>query len=165
MNRRGRTSGAAIFFRAFVAVFVISMVLAGLWNWATETRFWSPVEIAIASLMIVVFYGGVAWLVTNVGTRLLFRNDRNFRRYIKSGGDPYLDILPNPLNPDSDVPRETGLQEPEISKSMPAGWAYQCPVCGCRQPSRVCVCWNPDCRYGADGDSTAYFERFGNDSG
>ena len=160
--RGGRTSGTEIFIRAYIVVFLISMVLAELWNWTTETRFWSPVEIAIASLMIVVFYGGFAWLVTNVGTRLIFRKDPDFHRYIRSGGDPYLDILPKPLNPDSQITRETGLQEPKTDFMPPKNWIYQCPVCGARQPSRIGVCWN--CNYGADGDSSAYYERFGNRS-
>lgn len=162
-GRGGRTSRSSIFIRAFVLVFLVSMALAELWNWMTGTRFWSVVEIAVASMLIVVFYGGFGWLVTNVGIRLLFGRDPEYQRFVQSGGDPYLNALPKPLNPDSDVTRETGLQEPEISKSMPRSWIYQCPVCACRQPQRICVCWNPDCRYGADGDSTAYFERWGND--
>lgn len=157
--RTGRTSRSAIFVRAFLIVFLISIVLAESWNWAIDERFWSPVEIAVASLMIVVCFGGFGWLVVNVGTRLICGSDPEFGRYIRSGGDPYFDTLPSPLNPDSPLTRQTGLQEPAISKQAPRSWRYQCPVCGCRQPSRICVCWN--CGYGADGDSTAYVERWG----
>lgn len=160
MSRGNRTSRSAIFFRAFLLVFVISIVLAEFWNWATGTRFWSPLEIAIASLLIVVFFGGFAWLVPNVGTRLLFRNDQNFRRYIDSGGDPYLDVLPKPLNHDSEITRETGLREPEYDSFVPPShYKFQCPRCGARVEHRIDVCWA--CGYGEDGDSTDYYRRWG----
>lgn len=156
-----RTSKTQIVIRSFGLVFVISMMLAGLWNWATETKFWGIAEIALSSLFIVVGFGFFGWVIVNVGTRLICRNDSDFQQYLGSGGDPYFDTLPRPMNPDSEVTRVTGLQEPENSKGVPKSWVYQCPVCGCRQPSRVCVCWNPECRYGADGDSTAYYKRWG----
>ena len=157
----GRTSKSAIVARAFIVGFVISLGLGGLWNMATGTAFWTFGALALGSLFIVCGFGLFGWIIVNVGTRLFCGRDPDFQNYVRNGGDPYFDTLPSPMNPDSEVTRVTGLQEPENSKGVPKSWVYQCPVCGCRQPSRVCVCWNPECRYGADGDSTAYYKRWG----
>jgi hypothetical protein len=62
--------------------------------------------------------------------------------FVWSHHDPYFDSLPWPLNPDSKITKETGIEEPSTSFRPPASWKFQCPVCGARQPSRVCVCWN-----------------------
>lgn len=159
MNQR--TSKTAIAGRSFLGVLGISLVIGFLWNLATGTAFWSLGALALGSLFIVLGFGAFGWLVVNVGTRLICGKDPEFQTYLKSGGDPYFDTLPPPLNPDSQATRETGVVEPKTSFKPPKNWTFICPNCGARQPSRVCVCWNPDCRYGADGDSTAYYERWG----
>ena len=159
-SKSGRTSRSAVFIRAYVLVFVISMALASLWNLATGTKFWSVVEIGIASMLIVVFYGGFAWLVTNVGMRLLYGRDPEYQRFIRNGGDPYLDVLPKPLNPDSEVTRQTGLREPEYDSFVPPShYRFQCPRCGARVEHQIDVCWR--CSYGADGRSDDYYARWG----
>lgn len=157
--RGQRTKAAEIFARSLVLVFIISMLIAGVWNWATETNFWTPTEIALSSFLIVLVFGGGGWLIVNFGMKLLFGRNSAYKQFIQSGGDPYLDSLPSPMNPDSQLVRETGLQEPETDFTPPRHWKFQCPVCGARQPSQVCVCWN--CNYGADGDSSAYYRRWG----
>lgn len=159
-NRGGRTSRTAIFFRSFVLVFVISMIIAWGWNSATDTQFWNPIEIALGSLLIVVFFGGFGWLVVNIGTRLICGRDPEFQRYLRNGGDPYFDTLPSPMNPDSKVTRQSGLQEPEYDSFVPPRhWRFQCPRCGARVEHRIDVCWR--CGYGQDGRSDEYFARWG----
>jgi len=64
-------------------------------------------------------------------------------------------------NPDSEVLRNSGFPEPNTNFVPPDFWIYRCPVCGARCPESWGVCWNPDCNYGADGDATAYYERYG----
>lgn len=38
-------------------------------------------------------------------------------------------------------------------------WEYVCPKCNAFNPEPKCICWR--CNYGADGDSSAYYERYG----
>lgn len=155
-----RTSCFNIFVRACVIVFVIFMLMASAWNWATETRFWTPIEMAISAVLTVVFFGGFCWLFVNITMAVLFGRSPEYQRYRRSGGDPYLDSLPPPFNPDSEVTRETGLKEPEHGSFVPpSGWRFQCPRCGARVEHQIDVCWN--CRYGEDGDSSDYYRRWG----
>ena len=146
MNQRTPKTEVAV--RSFIVVLVISLILGGLWNMATETAFWSFGALALGSLFIVGGFGLFGWLIVNVGTRLFCGRDPEFQNYLKSGGDPYFDTLPPPLNPDSRTTRETGLAEPRTEFEPPRSWTFQCPLCGAKQPSRLCVCWNPECRYG-----------------
>ena len=158
MNQR--TSKSQIVIRSFIVVFVISMGIAWLWNWTTGTKFWGIAEIALGSLFIVGGFGIFGGIVVNVGTRLICRNDPEFHNCIKSGGDPYFDTLPSPMNPDSEVTRQTGLQEPKYDSFVPpVDWRFQCPRCGSRVQHRIDVCWA--CGYGADGRSDNYFGRWG----
>ena len=64
-------------------------------------------------------------------------------------------------NPDSECMRLNGFDEPVTDFVPPTYWKFRCPVCGARCPESWGVCWNPDCNYGADGDATAYYERYG----
>ena len=157
MNQRTPKSEVAI--RGFIGVFVISMGIAWVWNTATGTKFWSVAEIGLGSLFIVGGFGLFGWIIVNVGTRLFCGRDPQFQNYVRNGGDPYFDTLPRPLNPDSQTTRNTGIAEPKTGFKPPRNWTFVCPQCGARQPSRVCVCWN--CNYGANGDSSAYFQRWG----
>lgn len=154
-----RTPKTTIFIRATVIVFVIYMMLAWTWNSMTNSNFWKPWEMGISAVLTVLIFGGFAWAVTNFGMALLYGRSSEYHQWKQTGGDPYFDSLPWPLNPDSRQVRETGMAEPRTSFVPPASWKFQCPACGARQPSRICVCWN--CDYGQDSDSTAYFERFG----
>ena len=158
MNQR--TPKTAIAGRSFIVVLVISLILGGLWNLATGTAFWSFGALALGSLFIVLGFSVFGWLVVNVGTRLFCGRDPEFQNYVKSDGDPYFDTLPPPLNPDSELTRLTGMQEPKYDSFVPpVDWKFQCPVCGSRVQYGIDVCWA--CGYGADGDSTAYYERWG----
>ena len=155
-----RTSRLNIFLRACVIVFLIYMLLASLWNWAAETKFWTPLEMAISAVLTVLFYGFFCWLFVNIGMAILYGRSPEYQRYRRNGGDPYFDSLPPPINPDSEITRQTGLPEPDyVSFLPPANWRYQCPRCGARVEHRIDVCWN--CRYGEDGDSSDYYRRWG----
>ena len=99
MNQR--TPKAEVAGRSFITVLVISIIIGLVWNAMTGTVFWTLGPLVIGSLMIVVFFGGFGWIVVNVGTRLFCGRDPEFQNYVKSGGDPYFDTLPSPLNPDS----------------------------------------------------------------
>ncbi len=84
----------------------------------------------------------------------------NYYSVRQAGWHPFWDRLWPLFSPDSDLIRNGGFEEPQyIDFVPPADWQFQCPVCGARQPFEICVCWN--CGYGADGDSTAYYERWG----
>jgi hypothetical protein len=155
-----RTSKIAIFIRATVIVFAIYMMMAWSWNSMTNTNFWKPWEMAISAVLTVLIFGGFAWAFVRVGMALIYGRSQQYDAYRRGGGDPYFDSLPWPLNPDARQVRKTGMAEPQTAFRPPPSWKFQCPVCGAKQPSRVCVCWN--CDYGADNDSTAYIERFGN---
>lgn len=64
------------------------------------------------------------------------------------------------FNYDSDLIKDGGFQEPRYTDLVsPGHWKFQCPVCGTRQQTEFCVCWR--CDYGADGDSSAYYRRWG----
>lgn len=154
-----RTSKSTVFGRTVIIVFVIYMILATMWNSMTNSNFWKPWEMGISAILTVLIFGGFAWIVVRLGMGLMYGRSSQYHAYRRNGGDPYFDSLPWPLNPDSRQVRETGMAEPNTSFRPPASWTFQCPVCGAKQPSRVCVCWN--CNYGADGDSTAYVRKFG----
>lgn len=156
-----RTSKIAIFIRATVIVFVIYMILAWAWNSMTNTNFWTPWEMGISAVLTVFLFGGFAWAVTNFGMGLIYGRSQQYDAYRRGGGDPFFDSLPRVFNPDSRQVRETGMAEPRTSFVPPASWKFQCPVCGAKQPSRVCVCWN--CDYGSNGDSSEFFKKFGHD--
>ena len=73
-------------------------------------------------------------------------------------GHPFWDVTA--FNFDSELIRDGGFEEPEYTGFVPpADWRFQCPACGARQPFDFGVCWL--CGYGADGDDTAYYRRWG----
>ncbi len=154
-----RSSKSVVFVRSCVVIFLIYLPISWMWNSMTQTNYLKPSEIAIAAAVSVLFYGGFAWLVTNVGIRLLFGRNARYRAYRNSGGDPFIDMLPRVFNPDSPTFRATGMDEPETIFVPPANWQFRCPQCNARVQHRIDVCWN--CSYGADSDNTAYFERYG----
>ncbi len=84
--------------------------------------------------------------------------DHNYYTIRKAGWHPYWDTTT--FNHDSELIKDGGFEEPEYTKFIPPkNWIHQCPVCGARQKTNFGVCWN--CNYGADGDDTAYQERWG----
>ena len=84
--------------------------------------------------------------------------DPNYHTVRKAGWHPFGDVAA--LNFDSDLIEDGGFDEPEYTNFVPPkDWAYQCPVCSARQQTNFGVRWN--CNYGADDDSTAYHQRWG----
>lgn len=156
-----RTSKFTIFVRAVVIVFVIYMLLAWAWNSITLSNTFTAVEMFISALLTVVLFGGFAWLMTNLGMAVLFGNNPKYQQMKNTGFDPYFNSLPWPLNSDSDITRETGIQEPNTNLVPPADWKFQCPCCGVRVQHQIDVCWN--CNYGEDGDSSVYIQKFGSE--
>jgi hypothetical protein len=80
-----------------------------------------------------------AYLVTTVGTDLLFGNNQGYKDYRKNGGSPFWDnflgnktehiVLPNP--------------EPAYGEFVPAGhWKFQCLNCNARVESVKNSCWH-----------------------
>lgn len=155
-----RTPRFTIFVRSCLIVFVIFMLISSAWNWAADTTFWTPLEMGISAVLTVIFFGGCCWLVVNVGMAILYGRSPEYRQYRRNGGNPYFDSLPPPINPDSEITRQTGLQEPEYGSFVPpAHWRFQCPRCGARVEHQIDVCWA--CGYGQDGDSSDYYRRWG----
>ena len=84
----------------------------------------------------------------------------DYHEVLKTGWHPFWDT--SMFNFDSELIKDGGFEEPEYKNFVPpAWWTNQCPVCGARQQTHFGVCWNPGCNYGADGDDTAYYERWG----
>lgn len=114
---------------------------------------------------------GVAFLLTlwfslwgSIGVPLLtdyqLRDDPAYQAWRRHGGRPYWDGLQWPINTATESEIYTGLKEPNYTDFVPPpDWRYQCPNCGARVEHQIDVCWN--CNYGADGDETAYWERWG----
>lgn len=86
--------------------------------------------------------------------------DPNYHAVRKAGWNPFWDVTA--FNTDSELIRDGGFEEPAYTGFVPPDWwKYQCPVCGARQPTDFGVCWYPGCGYGADGDASAYRQRWG----
>ena len=84
--------------------------------------------------------------------------DPNYHAVREAGWHPFWDVTA--FNTDSELIRDGGFEEPVYTGFVPpADWRFQCPVCGARQPTDFGVCWA--CGYGADGDDTAYYRRWG----
>ena len=87
--------------------------------------------------------------------------DPNYHNVRKAGWHPIWDG--GSFNFDSQIIKDGGFEEPEYTGFVPPeDWRFQCPVCGARQQTDFGVCWYPGCNYGADGDDTAYYGRWGN---
>lgn len=136
-----KTSKSGTFLRACVIVFVIYMTLAWTWNWMTGTKFWSITEMGVSAVLTVLFFGGIAWLLTKAGMFVLWGRNPEYQQYRQDGGDPFFDSLPSAV---------TGSRKE---------CRFECPICSSPVQSRIDVCGR--CGYGEDGDSTAYFERYG----
>ncbi|MAP10262.1 MAG: hypothetical protein CMM00_16305 [Rhodopirellula sp.] len=68
----------------------------------------------------------------------------------RAGWHPFFDRLPRLFNPDPELIRIGGKQEPRYSGFVPPrNWTFQCPECHSRVQFEIDVCWN--CGYGARG--------------
>jgi hypothetical protein len=155
-----RPSAIVLLFRYFMTVFAITFLASLFWNGLSGTNMF-PFKVVIGVSAVLTFlFTGVGWVVVTGGSKVLLNNDPNFQRWKKTGGRPYWDSLGWPINTATPIERQTGLAEPEYTDFIPpADWCYQCPVCGARVEKQIDVCWR--CSYGADGDSTAYHQRWG----
>ena len=147
--------------RLFIAAWILSVVV--LWILPFKTPACDPFRYGpvLATILVfkIVFWALVAH---TIGHFFIYPHDPtgNYYQVRAMGWHPFWDRLWPIFNPDPPFVRDGGIFEPEYTKFVPPDdWPYQCPSCGARNPYEVCVCWN--CGYGADGDSTAYYERYG----
>lgn len=158
-SKSERTPCYAIFARLAIWMLVVVGVMLHLLNKAANYQmvsFWEITATAYVSLYVLL---GMLWISTFFGEQ--FEQDNPDYHFAKANGFVALyDLLPVWLNPDSHVTRRTGIQEPVYTNFVPPPyWKYQCPVCGARVQNGIDVCWK--CNYGADGDPSAYYQRFG----
>ena len=114
----------------------------------------------ILATILVTKYVAISLLIHGFGHFFVYPTDPNYYHVRRAGWHPFWDRLWPIFNRDSELIRNGGFEEPEYTDFIPpADWKYQCPVCGARQPFDYGVCWL--CGYGADGDDTAYRERWG----
>lgn len=164
IKRRSRTW---LMFRMFCCVFIILTITKLFWD---TLGYLAGVGFSIlpfnivfwVSVVLTVWFTCWGWIGVTVGSEVLLKNDPEFQEWKKKGGRPYWDGgLGWPINPATDIERQTGLAEPKYTDfTPPESWKYQCPVCGSRVEKARDVCWN--CNYGADGDNTAYHKRWPN---
>ena len=147
--------------RMFGTVFIIVFLISMFWNtlsWMAGAGTMFPMAVAFWVAVVLTVSG---WTGATVGSTVFLRNHEGHQNWKKRGGRPFWDTVGWPINTATDIERETGIAEPEYTTwTPPAHFKYQCPKCGSRVEKKIDVCWN--CNYGADGDSTAYRQRFPN---
>ena len=157
MNRQ---SPLVMVARTLGLTFGIMLLIGAFFNVLSGVRMFALVPMFFAAVLLTVIMVVIGWVVVTVGTNILHSSDPQYQDWKKKGGKIYWDSLPWPINSASAVERRTGLAEPKYTNFVPPiSWVCQCPVCGARVAKPVDVCWN--CNYGADGDSTAYVQRWG----
>lgn len=156
-----RPSVLVLLLRYFVTIFILTFLVSIFWNVLSDTNMFPFRAVISVSVVLTVLFTGVGWLVVTGGSEVLLNNDPDFQKWKKMGGRPYWDSIGWPINTATPIERETGLAEPDYTDFVPpADWRYQCPVCGARVEKQIDICWR--CSYGANGDSTAYHQRWGN---
>lgn len=72
----------------------------------------------------------------------------NYYQVRQAGWHPFWDRLPRLFNPDTELIRDGGIQEPRYTGFVPpASYRFQCPNCGSRVQHQIDVCWN--CKFGS----------------
>ncbi len=110
---------------------IVALVVGGLFSGIIPLLIGAALAMAIIIIPV--------WLLTNVGTDLLYGKQQGYQDYRKNGGSPFWDnflfnetehfVLPRP--------------EPEYEDFVPAGsWRYQCNSCNARVESDLNPCWN-----------------------
>ena len=156
LRTRLSTVIARFMFAVCMFVFVLFYLLG---NQAAGRAYWTLADCLVVPFWVTAIITTLFWLFAWVGT-LMVNRDPDYQKWVAAGGHYFWDLLPRLLNPDSDLVRNGGLVEPSYSGFVPPDhWQHQCPKCLSRVQHAVDVCWN--CNYGADGDSTAYFDRHG----
>jgi hypothetical protein len=89
----------------------------------------------VAAMMI-----GFSLILRFVGW-LCCRNDPEYQKFRKLGGDPYFDVLPEGVNNDSWAVRIGGKPEPP-GFVPPQDWLWQCNACGARNQAPQGACWH-----------------------
>ena len=155
-----RPSVIMLLLRYFVTIFGIMLLVSMFFNGLSGMNMFSFRTVIGVSVVMTLLINVVGWLVVTGGSKVLLNNDPNFQKWKRMGGRPYWDSIGWPINTSTPIERETGLAEPEYTDFVPpANWRYQCPVCGSRCEKKIDICWA--CGYGRDGDSTAYYQRWG----
>jgi len=155
-----RPSPLLLTLRFLGVAFVVCLMMAVFWNTLSGMIMFPFVAVVCVAVVLTVIFISVGWTTVTVGSEVLLKDDPEFQKWKAQGGRPYWDSLPTLINPATLIERQTGLAEPKYTDFVPpADWVYQCPVCGSRVKHKIDVCWS--CSYGADGDGTAYYERFG----
>lgn len=155
-----RPSSITLMFRMFVTILVIVFLMSMFWNALSGINMFAFKAVVGVSIVLTFLFTGVGWIVSNLGSKLLLKNNEEYQDWKNKGGRPYWDSLGWPINTATPIERQTGLAEPEYTTFVPpSNWLYQCPACGSRVEKQIDTCWN--CNYGADGDDTAYVNRWG----
>jgi hypothetical protein len=148
--------------RSAISVIIRNMVLSHFAVWSflllfgVGMFFWYMMS--HAAVWVLLFWQMVGHTFAHHLIYPLVQSD--YRAVRKTGWHPLWDVTV--FNFDSDLIKNGGFEEPVYTDFVPPEyWRFQCPVCGARQGSDFGVCWYPGCNYGADGDDTAYFERWG----
>lgn len=155
-----RPSAIVLIARMFGFNFVGCLLISLFWNTLSGMNMF-PFEVVFwVAVILTVIFVSIGWATVTVGSDVLLKDDPEFQRWKQAGGRPYWDSLPSPINPATPIERITGLAEPRYTDfAPPADWVFQCPKCGARCEKEIDICWR--CFYGLDGDSTAYYERWG----
>lgn len=158
-----RKSRTAIWLKTCWVFFLITMPFCLFLNFV-GIPFPIPVVIILAFIL-GTWTTVVQWAFVTIAMNIWYRNDPRYHKWKYEGGRPYWDTVVWPVGPWSKskyppIEQETGMPEPEYTYFTPPDhWRFQCPKCGVRLQFNPDVCWN--CSYGADGDSTACYERLG----
>lgn len=137
-----RTVPSVILMRMLITsmiVFSIVLMFGGSWY------FWFVLSHSVVWMLV--------WLqlfVHRLAHLYVYPNDPTGTYYQvrQAGWHPFWDRLPMIFNPDSELIRDGGIQEPHYTGFVPpASYRFQCPKCGSRVQHQVDVCWN--CGYGS----------------
>ncbi|MFO0917822.1 MAG: hypothetical protein U0872_05840 [Planctomycetaceae bacterium] len=156
-----RSSSFTIIARMFAFTLMVTVGCSIFWNTLSGSNM-LPLAVAFwVAVVLTVLFVVIGWATVTLGSSVLLRDDAEFQKWKAQGGRPYLDSLPQPIKPDSAITRQTGIAEPEYTDFVPnPDWKYQCPFCGSKVEKKIDICRR--CGFGRDGDSTAYYQRWGN---
>ena len=99
----------------------------------------------------------VVWLIVwfqltvhRFAHHFVYPNDPNGNYYDvrRAGWHPFFDRLPRLFNPDTELVRNGGMEEPQYAGFVPpSSWRFQCPRCHSRVQHQIDVCWQ--CGFGS----------------
>jgi hypothetical protein len=103
--------------------------------------------LAIVVLSVGAFMLFIGFLVKCI-CNVFYADNTEYQKFRSGGGHPYWDLLPPPVNNDSQAVRAGGMPEPQTEFTPPAEWHVQCLTCGARNEDHG-VCWNCGANLGA----------------